>query len=124
MTDHTKGLLITTLGVLFIVPDSLFVRLIEADMITISFWRNLVSGVVAFAGLLVVSRGGTVRAVRATGWAGMIYAVCVAASGILFVFAVKLTSVANVVFIIAAMPVFAAIFSRIFLGEPISRVWY
>ena len=44
-----------------------------------------------------------------------------AASGVLFVMAVSLTSVANVVIIIATMPVFAAIFSRVFLGEPISR---
>ena len=34
-----------------------------------------------------------------------------------FVLAVTQTSVANVVFIFASMPVFAAVFSRIFLGE-------
>ncbi len=44
MTDHSKGLLITALGVLFIVPDLLFVRLIDADTITVAFWRNLTSG--------------------------------------------------------------------------------
>jgi drug/metabolite transporter (DMT)-like permease len=44
----------------------------------------------------------------------------VGASGVLFILAVSLTSVANVVFIIAALPVFAALYSRIFLGEPIS----
>lgn len=119
MTDHTKGLLITTLGVLFIVPDSLFVRLIETDMITVSFWRNLVSGAVALVGLVAVRRGAALASVRATGGAGLLYAIGVAASGIMFVFAVKLTSVANVVFIIASMPVFAALFSRIVLGERI-----
>jgi hypothetical protein len=36
MSDHVKGLLITTLGVLFVVPDSLFVRLIDASAPTIS----------------------------------------------------------------------------------------
>ena len=34
---------------------------------------------------------------------------------------VRLTSVANVVFILASLPVFAAIYSRVFLAEPISR---
>ncbi|MEM7376997.1 MAG: DMT family transporter, partial [Pseudomonadota bacterium] len=34
--------------------------------------------------------------------------------------AVENTSVANVVFIFASMPVFAAAFSRVFLGEPVS----
>ena len=52
MTDHAKGLLITTLGVLFIVPDSLFTRLIDADMVTVAFWRNATSGCVAVLVLL------------------------------------------------------------------------
>lgn len=50
----------------------------------------------------------------------MIYIIAAGASGILFVLAVSLTSVANVVFIIATMPVFASLYSRIFLGETIS----
>lgn len=119
MTDHAKGLLITTLGVLFIVPDSLFTRLIDADMVTVAFWRNATSGIVAVLVLLAVERKDIVRTVRATGRAGLIYGVIVALTGILFVFAVKLTSVANVVFILAAMPVFAAIFSWFMLGERI-----
>lgn len=121
MTDHHKGLLITALGVLFIVPDSLFVRLIDADMLTIAFWRSLTSGIVATIGLLILARGRVWRAVRATGWQGVVYSVGASASGVMFVAAVALTSVANVVFIIAAMPVFAAVFSWIFLGERITR---
>jgi drug/metabolite transporter (DMT)-like permease len=121
MTDHTKGLLITMLGVLFIVPDSLFIRLIDADTLTLAFWRNFISGSVVIAGLIAVKGRGSLAAVRATGWHGALYAACVSASGILFVAAVNLTSVANVVFIIATMPIFAAIFSWIALGERISR---
>ncbi|HKK29687.1 MAG TPA: DMT family transporter [Alphaproteobacteria bacterium] len=121
MKDHTKGLLITALGVLFIVPDSLFVRLIETDAITIAFWRNLVSGAVALAGLVALRGWSTIATIRGTGRYGVIYSVCVAATGILFVLAVSLTSVANVVFIIAAMPVFAALFSWIALKEPVTR---
>ena len=121
MKDHTKGLLITALGVLFIVPDSLFVRLIETDAITIAFWRNLVSGAVALAGLVALRGRSTIATIRGTSRYGVIYSVCVAATGILFVLAVSLTSVANVVFIIAAMPVFAALFSWIALKEPVTR---
>ena len=39
MTERSKGLLITFLGVLFVVPDSLFVRLIDSDPMTTAFWR-------------------------------------------------------------------------------------
>jgi drug/metabolite transporter (DMT)-like permease len=121
MSDQTKGLLITLFGVLFVVPDSLFVRLIPADPLTIAFWRVLLAG--GGTGIWLLLRRGTApfAAVLETGLYGWIYMVGVGASGVLFVIAVSLTSVANVVFIIASLPVFAAVFSRIFLSEPFSQ---
>tara|TARA_R110002020_G_scaffold327121_6_gene542924 strand:+ start:12724 stop:13587 length:864 start_codon:yes stop_codon:yes gene_type:complete len=121
MTPYSKGIFLTTLGVLFVVPDSLFVRLIAADAITIAFWRLLGAGVLIGLGLLVVQGRAPFRAVLRTGWTGVIYGACTGLSGVMFVLAVANTSVANVVFIIASMPVFAMLFSRIFLGEPITR---
>ncbi len=121
MTDQFKGILLTVLGVLFVVPDSLFVRLIESDALTIAFWRQFISGSVIALGLLAVQGLAPFRAVLGTGRVGLIYGACTGISGILFVLAVANTSVANVVFIIASMPVFAMVFSRIFLSEPITR---
>ncbi|MGJ8545848.1 MAG: DMT family transporter [Sulfitobacter sp.] len=120
MQDHAKGLLITILGVLFVVPDSLFVRLIAVDPLTIAFWRQLNIGLLLGAAILLWQGTAPFRALMTTGWSGVIYGVATGASGLLFVLAVSLTSVANVVFIIASMPVFAMIFSRIALGEPIT----
>lgn len=120
MTDQAKGLWITLLGVLFVVPDSLFVRLIEAPALTISFWRVMLAGGATGLYLLVRHGWAPFAAVLGTGWAGAIYIIGAGASGVLFVIAVSLTSVANVVFIIASLPVFASLFSRLFLGEPIS----
>ncbi len=121
MTDQTKGLLITFFGVLFVVPDSLFVRLIDADAWTIAFWRLLLAGGGTAIYILLRSGVAPFKAVIATGRYGAVYMLGIGGSGILFVLAVSLTSVANVVFIIASLPVFAAIFSRIFLKEPFSR---
>ena len=121
MPDHLKGLLFTGIGVLLIVPDSLFVRLIDAPPLTIAFWRSLLAALSIGAGLLIV------RGPRAfSGLAGLgpglgVYIVTMAVPGVLFVLAVSLTSVANVVFIIAAMPAFAALLSWLFLGERLSR---
>ncbi len=120
MTDQTKGLLITMFGVLSVVPDSLFVRLIDADAWTIAFWRLLLAGGGAALFVLLKSGTGPFRAVLATGRYGLIYMLGIGGSGALFVLAVSLTSVANVAFIIASLPIFAAIFSRIFLAEPFS----
>jgi drug/metabolite transporter (DMT)-like permease len=120
MNDTLKGLLVTTLGVLFVVPDSLFVRLIDAHALTIAFWRLAIAGGCLGLGLLALKGCAPFRAVLDTGRYGLIYMVGIGASGLLFILAVSLTSIANVVFIIASLPVFAAVYSRIFLAEPIS----
>ncbi len=119
MNTHLKGLLITTLGVLFVVPDSLFVRLIEAEPMVTAFWRGISSGVMILIGLLMVQGTKGFRDVITSGWPGWIYIILIGSTAPGFVLAITYTSVANVVFIFASMPVFAAVFGRVFLGEPI-----
>lgn len=119
MTDQAKGLLLTTLGVAFISPDSLFIRLIDAPALTTTFWRALPAGVMIFLFLTVASRGNPWPAFRALGRPGIAYAVIFSFASLLFVTAVSLTAVANAVFILSTAPVYAAVISRIFLREPI-----
>ncbi|WP_339638377.1 DMT family transporter [uncultured Sulfitobacter sp.] len=121
MTDQTKGLLLTFLGVMCIVPEALFVRVIDAPMLTLAFWKVALVGLAIGTGLLLAQGTAPFRALRRAGWASAIYVGGVACAGVGFVLAVRLTSVANVVFILASLPVFAAIYSKVFLGEPISR---
>ena len=119
MSEHLKGLLITILGVLLVVPDSLFVRLIYAEPMVIAFWRSLISGIfVLLIVALFYGRQGFQDVVNA-GFSSLIYAALIASTAPAFVLAITNTSVANVVFILASMPVFATLLSRIFLGEPI-----
>ena len=119
MNMHAKGLLVTTLGVLCVVPDSLFVKLIVADPMVTAFWRGMTSGVMILIGLLMVQGTRGFHAVLTSGWPGWIYIILIGSTAPAFVLAVTHTSVANVVFIFASMPVFAAIFGRVFLGETI-----
>jgi drug/metabolite transporter (DMT)-like permease len=121
MPDHLKGLLITGLGVLLIVPDSLFVRLIDASAPTIAFWRVLLTASMIAVGVLVFQGPGAFRAILRLGPGIWLYIVSIGLTGFLFVLAVTLTSVANVVFILAAMPAFAALLSWLFLGEGLTR---
>ena len=121
MTDHLKGILITALGVLCVVPDSLFVRIIEAQPMSVSFGRALMSGCVVLVVLLLWQGFAPFRRLRQAGWKAFLYIALLGSTAPGFVLAVTNTSVANVVFIFAATPVFAALFSRAFLGEPISR---
>ena len=119
MNNHLKGLIITTLGVLFVVPDSLFVRLIEAEPLVTAFWRGMISGLIILFAVPLLLGLSSFSAIQRTGWVGVIYVLLMGSTAPAFVMAITHTSVANAVFILAATPVFAAIFSRIFLGEPI-----
>ncbi|MEQ9257600.1 MAG: DMT family transporter [Roseovarius sp.] len=121
MNMHAKGLLITTLGVLFVVPDSLYVRLIDAEPMVTAFWRGMTSGLIILVGLLAWQGTRGFGPVLRSGWPGIIYMVLIGYTAPGFVLAVTNTSVANVVFIFASMPIFSAIFARVFLGEPISK---
>ncbi|MEL7397437.1 MAG: DMT family transporter [Pseudomonadota bacterium] len=119
MNTHAKGLFITTIGVLFVVPDSLYVRLIEAEPLVTAFWRGLSSGLLILLGLLALQGTKGFRPALTTGWPSVAYIVLIASTAPAFVLAITNTSVANVVLIFASLPIFAAIFSWIFLGEGI-----
>lgn len=125
MNDQTKGLLITTCGVLAVVPDALFVRLIDASPLVIAFWRNFLCGIVILTLGVLFFRMRPIQAVRQAGKPGIIFGICAAFSSMLFVQAIALTNVANAVFIIAAMPIFAAFYSWVWMGERLSQrmVW-
>ena len=52
MSEYQKGILLTFFGVLFVTPDSLFVRLISSDELTIAFWRSFAAGLLILAALI------------------------------------------------------------------------
>ena len=64
-----------------------------------AFWRGLIAGCLVFVILLTFQGTRGFRAVLATGWPGLIYAVLIGTTAPAFVLAVTQTSVANVVFI-------------------------
>nr|WP_037257670.1 DMT family transporter [Rhodovibrio salinarum] len=117
MSDHAKGLVITALGVLVLSPDALLLRLLTVDPFTTVFWRALLMGITLASVLALVYRGRADRAVRAVGGWGLISAQIYALNMISFVYSIHHTSAANTLVIIAAAPLFAAILSRVFLGE-------
>jgi drug/metabolite transporter (DMT)-like permease len=125
LSDQAKGIIITTIGVLAVVPDSLMVRLVSADTLTFIFVRGALASLMIFIAVAISNRSKTVQVYRQLGRAGWQYAVLLALSTICFIFALRLTSIANALFIVSTSPVFAALASRIFLGEPFSRrmVW-
>lgn len=123
-TDYQKGLIITTLGVLTIVPDGLILRLIAADSWTVSFWRGLLIGISMTLFLIFYYRGEFFNNFKKMGWLGIIVSILTGASTFLFVFALTQTSVASALFIVSTSPVFSALFAWLFLKEIVPwRTW-
>ncbi len=94
------------------------------DSWTIVFWRSLT----AFAFLVVlgfVQEGaGFPRAVTRMGWPGVVIALCYTVASIGFVVAAKLTTVAEVLIIMACAPLLAALLGRFVIGEkPAALGW-
>jgi len=124
MSDHLKGLLITITGILALCPDSLIVRLIEADQWTLLFWRGIFTGTgIALFSALYHGRNAS-AAFQKIGMPGVLMAFIFTGSTIFFVTALHYTSVANTLVITGTAPIFAALLSRVFLSEPVSlRTW-
>ena len=124
MTDHLKGTLITTLGVLILTPDGLLTRLIATDSWTLTFWRGVLSGLGMSLILLLLYRRQFWPRLRALGWPGFWVGLVFAIGTVGFVLAITNTTVANTLIIVNTTPVFAALFAWLFLGERVSpRTW-
>lgn len=111
-------------GMLGISTDSFFIRLADVDGFDVTFWVGIFSAIVTFLFAKFYWKVDPVRGVREGRWPLWLAGALQASSTSVFVLAVTMTSVSNVVVIIAAAPIFAAGLSTLFLGERSSkRVW-
>jgi len=94
-----------------------FTRLIEVDAWTLLFWRGLFGGSFLAAVIAVQERGHLWRSIRAMGWEGAAVAVCSAVATMCFLNAMRLTAIADVMVIDAAIPFVTAALAWLILGE-------
>ena len=118
---HRHGLLLTTVGVLVIVPDATLIRLIDADSLTTTLFRSGLTAVTLTTVLALWYRRRLFAVVRSSGRLGVLAAGLSAATTTFFVFSVDRTSVGNAVMLIATAPLWAAVWTRLTLGERIAR---
>ncbi|MBN8950954.1 MULTISPECIES: DMT family transporter [unclassified Rhizobium] len=117
LSDHRKGLLLTTFGGLVLSMDIPLIRLSSGEVWSVLSARSLATVVVALAALFLIRRvTGSVRGVL-PGWLGILVGFFYGLTTISFILAVYYTTAANVVFIIALNPMFTALLSWIFLKE-------
>ena len=118
------GLLLAATGMFLVSTDSLFIRIADADGWTIAFMSSLLSTPIMW-GISASSLGRELPDRFNRYWRPLLSSSILGSiSMTAFVMAVTKTEVANVVAIIAAAPIFAAVIARLALGERASpRTW-
>jgi drug/metabolite transporter (DMT)-like permease len=115
--DHARGLALAVMGILILTPDSLLIRLITVDHWSLLFWRGLMTFVTLTLWQFYNHRRGTLARFQAIGVAGLMVALLIALNTSLFVISIRHTAVANTLVLLSAAPLFAAVFSSLFLRE-------
>ncbi|MCC5856541.1 MAG: DMT family transporter [Ectothiorhodospiraceae bacterium] len=116
--------MLAALGTTVLSFDALLVRLAVAGPWDVIFWRGLFMALSLTLALRLLRRRWTWQELTSGGWPAGISAVGFALTLMLFVLAVLNTRVANVVVILAAAPLFAALLSGVFLREWVPvRTW-
>ena len=117
--DRTKGIIITVLGVVFLIPDSLLVRLITATPLAICFWRGLLGGSLLLIIYLIYGLLSKDNKRLDFTLKEILIILCIALSTICFVLSVNYTTVANTLFLLSTAPFFSIFLSYFLLGEKI-----
>lgn len=123
--SYRQAALIVVLGAILWSLMGLTIRQIEvAGTWAVLFWRSLGALPTLFLFILIQSRGQPVRAIRATGWAGVAGGLSLVMSFSGAIYAIQSTTVANAVFLFSAAPFFAALLGRFLMREPVpARTW-
>jgi len=123
-SDQKKGTLIAFTAIMFITPDSLFIRLANLDSWNLIFYRGFIPFVVVLLGLLALYKTKLLKEIINNGWHGFFYACTFAVTNIFFVISIENTNVANTLIMIALAPMLSAIISFLFLKEsPDKKTW-
>ena len=118
MTDQQKGSLLAFVAVMFITPDSLFIRLSSVDTWGLVFYRGIIPFFVVFFGMILIYRLDFFKILMTSGIHGIIYIITFSITNITFVVSIQNTNVANTLVMIATAPMLSAILGAIFLKEP------
>lgn len=121
---RARGWALAALGMLLVSTDSFFIRLAETDGWTIAFLVTALSLPLQLILQRFLDGGRPVEKFRAYPRGLLTVGVLSGISQICFVTAVTRTDVANVVVIVAASPILAAVIGRVLYGERTDRrVW-
>ena len=118
LTDQQKGSLLAFVAVMFITPDSLFIRLSNVDTWGLVFYRGFIPFLSVLIVMLIIYKLNFFKILFTSGYHGLIYISTFSITNITFVVSIQNTNVANTLVMIATAPMLSAILGAIFLREP------
>ena len=118
LTDQQKGSLMAFVAVMFITPDSLFIRLSSVDTWGLVFYRGIIPFFTVFLGMLLIYKLSFFKILFTSGYHGLLYIGTFSLTNITFVVSIQNTNVANTLVMIATAPMLSAILGALFLKEP------
>ena len=118
LSDQQKGSLLAFVAVLFITPDSLFIRLSNVDTWGLVFYRGFIPFLTVFFIMLLIYKFKFFKILFSSGFHGLIYVLTFSITNIAFVVSIQNTNVANTLVMIATAPMLSAILGSVFLKEP------
>ena len=108
-------------AVMFITPDSLFIRLSNVDTWGLVFYRGLIPFFVVLTAMLIIYKSNFFKLLYGNSVYGGAYIFTFSITNITFVLSIQNTNVANTLVMIALAPMLSAIFGAIFLKEKPDR---
>ena len=118
LSDQQKGSLLAFVAVMFITPDSLFIRLSNVDTWGLVFYRGIIPFFTVLLGMLIIYKLNFFKILLSSGYHGFFYVITFSVTNITFVVSIQNTNVANTLVMIATAPMLSAILGAIFLKEP------
>ena len=124
LTSQQKGSLLAFIAVMFITPDSIFIRLSNIETWGMLFYRGAIPFVIVLIGLLFFYKNNFLKALLGIGYPGIFYVISFSICNITFIISIQNTNVANTLVMIAMAPMLSAILGAIFLKEiPDQKTW-
>jgi drug/metabolite transporter (DMT)-like permease len=120
-TSRTAGVILVVVSAIVFSSAGIFAKGVSADAWTIIFWRGIAAA--TFTLIYMILRGGFWTEVKAFGKPALFVTIMGGAGTAAFIPAFKLSTVANVALIYAAVPFVAAALSWIFINEKPTRTF-
>ena len=114
LSDQQKGSLLAFVAVMFITPDSLFIRLSSIDTWSLVFYRGIIPFLTVLVVMLIIYKLNFFKMLITSGYHGLIYIITFSITNITFVVSIQNTNVANTLVMIAMAPMLSAILGAFF----------